>query len=161
MLTKLFKISKYIFIVSIVLCMALVISAILIAQFPSEKNATAFVFINQQKISVEVADTAQKRIQGLSGRNGLPRLSGMLFIFDPPESPTFWMKDMKFNLDIVFIRNGRVVDVFENIPYPKAHEQPQTVNPTHEIDRALELPVGTVKIVHIKVGDVVSFSNTQ
>src|SRR4030042_2564613 len=62
--------------------------------------------INGQKIFVEIADTPEKRSQGLSGRDNLSQNQGMLFIFNQPAIPSFWMKDMNFPLDFIWINNN-------------------------------------------------------
>lgn len=68
------------------------------------------------KINVEVVDTPEAREQGLSGRTGLKEGEGMLFVFDKPGRYGFWMKDMLFPIDMVWIsENGTVVYVEQNI----------------------------------------------
>ena len=68
---------------------------------------------------VELADTPDKRIRGLSGRVSLESGTGMLFIFEKPERFRFWMREMEITLDIVWIgSNCEVVDVSENVPFP-------------------------------------------
>lgn len=72
----------------------------------------------QQKThQVEVVNTVQTRKQGLSGRSSLGA-DGMLFVFAQPAQHQFWMKDMKFPLDFVWINQGQVVDLAQNIPAP-------------------------------------------
>lgn len=56
--------------------------------------------VGNKTILVEIADTEQKQTQGLSGRPQLTDNQGMLFNFGTSTMPTFWMKDMKFNLDL-------------------------------------------------------------
>jgi uncharacterized membrane protein (UPF0127 family) len=68
------------------------------------------------KLSLEVADTQESREQGLSGRAGIEGNDGMLFIFDGPGRYGFWMKDMHFAIDMVWVnKEGVVVYVEENI----------------------------------------------
>ena len=66
-------------------------------------------------IKAEVADTSASREQGLSGRKGLGKDKGMFFIFPLPGRYGFWMKDMVFPIDIIWINeNGVVVNMVEN-----------------------------------------------
>lgn len=66
-------------------------------------------------IKAEVADTSASREEGLSGRSGLRNGHGMLFVFDFPGRYGFWMKDMSFPIDMIWINeNGVVVNVVEN-----------------------------------------------
>lgn len=107
-------------------------------------------------ISVEIADTTPKRSQGLSGRESLPSGSGMLFVFDSPRKYQFWMKGMRFPLDMIFIRNGKVVDILENVPNPvlgTADKNLPVYQPTTEIDMVLEVNSGFVKQSDTRIGD--------
>ncbi|MCX6743404.1 MAG: DUF192 domain-containing protein, partial [Candidatus Parcubacteria bacterium] len=61
------------------------------------------VVIDGKSISVEVAKTPEQIVAGLSNRNNLGQNSGMLFVFSDKRYRFFWMKDMKFSLDIIWI----------------------------------------------------------
>ncbi len=114
----------------------------------------SFVEIGGRKIPVEVADTAISRMRGLSGRENLPENTGMLFVFDKPGKYTFWMKDMKFAIDIIWIENGRVVDIWENAQPPSRGEIP-SFTPEYPATYVLEVNAGFAKETDINVGDVV------
>lgn len=122
------------------------------------KNLPSSMIINKQTIFVELAWTGGERRQGLSGRESLAEDRGMLFIFSAPAVYPFWMNQMKFGLDFVFINGQEVVDLAENIPYPKEGEQPQSVIAKHGSDRVLEINAGMVQKWKIKIGDKVIFS---
>ena len=69
---------------------------------------------------VELAITPAERGQGLSGREELPQGTGMLFIFEGDQHLAFWMPDMNFPLDMVWIDSGcQVVDATLNAPVPE------------------------------------------
>lgn len=106
---------------------------------------------------VEIADTPEKRNQGLSGREVLGDNQGMLFIFDKPGNYPFWMKKMKFGLDFVFINGDRVVDIIESVAYPAAGEEPSAVISRQDFDRVLEINQGLVKKLDLKPGAQVQF----
>lgn len=66
-------------------------------------------------VSVEIADSPAGRAQGLMGRTELAPLSGMLFVYEQPQSAWFWMKDTALPLDMVFIDPAGVVrDIVAN-----------------------------------------------
>jgi uncharacterized membrane protein (UPF0127 family) len=73
----------------------------------------------------EVVNTKSSRMLGLSGRSKMLDGEGMLFIFDTPGKYGFWMKDMTFSLDILWInKNGVVVAVERGLTpetYPKTY----------------------------------------
>src|SRR3989338_5042145 len=65
--------------------------------------------ISNVKIKAELADTPEKRALGLSGRETLGNDEGMLFVFDEPNTRQFWMKNMNFALDIIWIDENKKV----------------------------------------------------
>jgi len=112
--------------------------------------------IGNATVVVEVATTLAEQAKGLSGRAALAPDAGMLFPLENDELAGFWMKGMEFPLDFVYIREGKVVNVKENV-------QP-TLNPTpffwHEgVDGVLEVNAGWVASNGIQIGDPVSVSS--
>ncbi len=78
---------------------------------------------NGKVLNTEVADTDVTRAQGLSGRDGLCVECGMLFIFPENGYYGFWMKDMNFNIDIVFLdENKQIVDIYKNADKNSYHQ---------------------------------------
>lgn len=119
---------------------------------PHAAQITA-IKIGRAQIQVEIADTPEKRAQGLSGREMLGVSQGMLFPMDESQVYAFWMKDMRFPLDIIWIRDGRVVDISESVPAPKAGELPASVRPREPVNYVLEVNAGFVEKKGISVGD--------
>lgn len=112
--------------------------------------------INDTVFNIEIADTELKQQQGLSGRSQLADLSGMLFVFSKPDKHQFWMKDMNFALDFIWIRGGKVVQINTNVlPPSQTQDHPQIVDAEVKIDQVLEVAAGTVDKYGIKVGDIV------
>lgn len=116
------------------------------------------ITIEQQKICVEVADTDEKRNLGLSGHAPLGSHEGMLFIFPTPEVHSFWMKEMLFPLDFVWIRDGKVADITQNVPAPDPKtplsELPH-YSPSVPVDQVLEINAGSIEAWGIATGDAV------
>lgn len=112
------------------------------------------VAIRAARITAEVTDTGARKQRGLSGRETLPPERGMLFLYDPPAQPGFWMPDMHFDLDIVWIREGRIVDLSLAVP----HEAPSPLpryRPREDVDTVLEVVAGTAGRHGWRIGDPV------
>lgn len=113
------------------------------------------VAVNNFSFDVEIADTLARREKGLSGRAELPEGEGMLFIFDTPGLYGFWMKDMQFPIDIIWIRGDRVVGFTENVPIPAGIFDLKTYYPPEPVDGVLEVGAGLVRDYSFKIGDPV------
>lgn len=112
--------------------------------------------INNRKIDIEIADTNAKREQGLSGRTSLCGNCGMLFVFDKPGIYPFWMKDMNFSLDFIFINQDKIVDIKENIS-PATY--PNIINSNFPHDKVLEVNAGYAANKNYKIGQTVALTN--
>ncbi|MDO8728958.1 MAG: DUF192 domain-containing protein [bacterium] len=117
------------------------------------RNETKIIKINDTSIKVEIVDTPETREQGLSDRETLSEGAGMLFIFDSPANYGFWMKDMKFAIDIVWIDEKSHVIGIEREVLPGTF--PQTFYPNQPVKYVLELPAGSTNRYNINIGAVV------
>jgi hypothetical protein len=104
-------------------------------------------------VTVEVAQTEAEKVQGLSDRDRLAPDRGMLFVFGAPVRPVIWMRGMRFPLDILWIRDGRVVDLARGAKAPAPGEDPQRFTPREDIQYVLEVPAGFAERHGIAVGD--------
>ena len=112
--------------------------------------------INNKTILVEIANTDAKREQGLSGRASLNPGSGMLFVFERPGLYGFWMKEMNFSLDIVWIdENGQVINIDKALE-PETY--PQVFYPVKPVKYVLELNAGESVKMGIDTDSKLSFS---
>lgn len=94
-------------------------------------------------IKAFVVSTKQDLVRGLSGRTSMKNNEGMFFVFTEPAMHIFWMKDMFFPIDIVWIdANMTVVSVTENIS-PDTY--PETFEPESPTLYVLELNAGKAK----------------
>ena len=122
---------------------------------PVRVSEVRTIQLNGQTIRVSVADTETAREQGLSGRSGLAADEGMLFVFSEDGKYAFWMKDMLFSIDILWLSgDGAVVYMAENVS-PDTY--PQNFQPLVSARYVLELPAGYAKEYNVVVGDLVRF----
>ncbi|EKD25527.1 MAG: hypothetical protein ACD_80C00031G0001 [uncultured bacterium (gcode 4)] len=148
--------SKKIIWLSAIICILIIITSLLLLS--NRKSQTGKpIFINNQRINVEIADTDSLRSKGLSGRKSLDQNAGMLFIFPKTAIYSFWMKEMNFPLDIIWINGETIEDITENIPNTKYKELSELplYSPKVPVDKVLEVNSGTVKLLNIKIGDKV------
>ncbi len=103
-------------------------------------------------VRVTVASSEPARERGLSGRRSLAADEGMLFIFDASDTYHFWMKEMRFPIDVVWIMNGAIADITTDLPVPVAGEEFPTFAPKVPIDRVLEVPAGFARAHGLKLG---------
>lgn len=118
---------------------------------------SAKVAINDHILLVNLAVTQREKERGLGGRRNLAPNRGMLFVYDHPEQFEFWMKDMRFPLDFIWISGKTIVDITRNVPSPLEGERPAAVKPAVAVDKVLEVNAGIVDRLGIQVGDRVIF----
>lgn len=144
------------------LSLVLVLSLIVYFYFYSEQTpptAQSKVRIGNVELTVDIADTPQLTAQGLSGREELPEEHGMFFIFPSSGIRSFWMKDMRFPIDIVWMDSSfRVVHITRNA---RPESFPETYAPDVPIQYVLEISAGAAEQHGIDVGDVAALTMSR
>ena len=120
---------------------------------PGSEKKTTPVLINGVSLRAEVAADPVARARGLSGRASLAEDEAMLFLFDVPNRYGFWMKGMRFPLDIFWIRNGVVADLEERVPPPAGDAPLPVYQPDIPADTVLETRAGFAAENNIRIGD--------
>lgn len=124
---------------------------------PTAGLSSQGITVGGAALTVEVASTDAARTQGLSGRESLAPGSGMLFTFRRPGLYQFWMKDMRFGLDFVWLAGSRVAEVVENVPPPTLEKpDPIRIRPQEPVTGVIEVPAGWVATHRITAGDSVT-----
>ena len=119
------------------------------------KTKTVKIFNNKASrkaklvLQVEMADTEQTLLSGLSYRKSLPEKHGMLFSFRAPQKGFFWGKNTFIPLDLIFIDNNRKIVQISQI---KSHDLTQIVSKVPVL-YAIELNQGTANKYGLQVGD--------
>lgn len=103
---------------------------------------------------VEIADTEAKKERGLGKRERLEPDQGMYFPFATANHWVFWMKDMRFPIDMIWIRDGKIVDIDASIPVSKLENlNLETYSPVDPADAVLELNAGAAQAIGARIGD--------
>jgi len=121
---------------------------------PLSGNLPNEITVGDSSFKVELATTLETRTRGLSNRAALPQNNGMLFAFNKPGTYGFWMKDMKFPLDIIWIADRKVAGFEKNVQ-PAGNNPKNTYFPPTPVTEVLEINAGLVDSLGIKAGDVV------
>lgn len=121
------------------------------------------VEIGENEFCLWVADSFEERKQGLSDTylgdfQSIREADGMIFLFDEPALQNFWMKDMLFDLDVLWIADGEILKIDIGIKAPDfSGEEPERMSSDpYAVSWVIELPSGSVNHFDIKVGDKVS-----
>ncbi len=109
------------------------------------------VRLRDATIAVTIADTREQMIQGLSLQKTLPPNSGVWFSFPESAPRGFWMKDMLFPIDIIWLNEHKTIVHIEHEVHPDSF--PQTFSPPVPAQFVLEVPAGLSKQNGLLVGD--------
>ncbi len=113
--------------------------------------------INGHVFSLYLAKTPQEQETGLAKFNKIDKNQGMLFIFKKADYYSFWMKNMRFPIDIIFIKDNKVVAVFQKVPV-SPNENPPVYTTKAKADKVLEINSGLTSEYKIKIGSKVRLS---
>src|SRR3989344_8647827 len=121
-------------------------------------NTTKRVRIGNNSLNGEIADSDIERAQGLSGKASLAENACMLFVFDAPGFYSFWMPNMNFPIDIIWIdEDWRVIGVVESAKPLRPNENTALYSPPNPIQYALEVNAGFSARHNIAVGQQIEF----
>lgn len=132
--------------------------ALTLASPPRQKIMCESILVtlpNGTHITAEIADTWSKRARGLSDRDSLAVNHGMLFLFDRADTHTFWMKDTRIPLDILWLNNGQIVDM--TTLQPESTTNTPQYTPRTPANTVLELNAGTAEANHLRVGETITW----
>lgn len=136
----------------IFIAVAAIIAIPIFAHFLFSKSETcgdgraALMRTANQTLKVSVSSTEAQQRKGLGGCAMLARKTGMYFPFSVTGPQTFWMKDMVIPLDMVWLKDGKVVGVTANIPFPPPGLTDALLPLYHspqDVDAVLEVGAGT------------------
>lgn len=125
--------------------------------FPNYEKKS--VLINGFKVSLAIASNEELRIKGLSGSEKLNENEGMLFLFDKPSKQGFWMNEMKYAIDIIWLdSNSSVVHIERNLEPCKIFLACPIYDPQVDSLYVIELSMGFVDRHSIKNGTIIDLN---
>lgn len=126
-----------------------------------EKPPVPTIVIRDKTYQIEIADSDNERVKGLSGRDQLASESGMLFVYETKDRYSFWMKGMRIPLDFVWIADSKIVDLSENVQVPLTDTYTPIIQPKVAVDKILEINAGEIKKNGFQIGDTVQLVLVQ
>lgn len=133
------------------IAIVLTVGLLLLLMWPKQPVLTA----NLARYKLEVVSTPQQREQGLSNRDYLARGAAMLFVYQAADAYCFWMKDMRFSLDIVWLDDAKKVVHIERNVSPATY--PHSLCPSKLARYVLEFNAGEAARIGLQPGTQVSF----
>ena len=107
-----------------------------------------------KNFALELADTPDEQVQGLSDRSSLAQDTGMLFVFYQSAIQCFWMKDMHMNIDMVWLdEKGKVLHIESDVS-PKTY--PKQFCPDEPSKYVLETNADVMKSLGVKPGEQIT-----
>ncbi|MDQ5957990.1 MAG: uncharacterized protein QG665_331 [Patescibacteria group bacterium] len=152
------KLKQTLFILAIALFLVVIF---LVLAGGKEKENITVVNIRDVEVPVVVRRTPEELRQGLSGTKSLADNAGMLFVMPEKARHSFWMPNMNFPLDLVWITGGRVVDITADVPNSFDPEHPIVYRPEVPVDYVLEVNAGFMARHGLKEGDEVELVGVE
>ena len=138
-------------------CMAFLVSVRSVADTNCTHEQISIYYQTQQQaiFCVELAINNEERQQGLMFRTGMELGDGMMFVYDQPQSVSFWMKNTSIPLDIIFADEaGVITKIFENArPFSTT-----SIFGGYDVQYVLEINAGLTKSLGIKTGGLIKHS---
>ncbi len=125
------------------------------------KKEKQIACINNNCFEVEVVRSIDGKKKGLSSRDNLEQKAGMLFIYEKEEVYSFWMKDMNFPLDILWInKNKEIVHIEKNTQLCTKDNCP-SLKPKEKALYILEINSGLTNKYNIKIGNELTLPKSK
>lgn len=121
----------------------------------STQDYKSRVVLGGKTFNVDVADNDYTMQKGLSGRKLIADNEGMIFIFGKLDKHGFWMKEMKFPIDIIWMDKNFVINHIESNVEPSTY--PTIFYPENNALYVLEVRAGQSSILGVKLGDKAQF----
>lgn len=137
----------------------IVLALVIVWKFYYNPQKFVAITINDRTFQAVLADEPQEWQRGLSGQS---KQFMMLFVFPDKQSRSFWMKDMRYPIDIVWLADGRVVGVTKDLSnvLPANDVRLPSYLPPQPVNMILEIPVDLRQNLglNIEAGDTININ---
>jgi len=126
----------------------------------TEKKESTQATIKDLVIQARIADEPKERNAGLADYSSLALGEGMLFVFDKNATYVFWMKNVEFAIDIIWIdEQKKIVDIAPNVPPEPNKDEEELIRykPKSDAKYVLEINAGLSSLHNLQIGDQVAF----
>ncbi len=124
---------------------------------PQKLPIEAITRLGRKSFNLEVARTSEEIALGMMFRDNIPNNRGMLFLLQNSHYVNFWMHNVYFPLDMIFLRDGKIKSVLMNIPPCLANPQYCPMyGPSTLIDQVIEIKGGEAAKLRLKINSSVS-----
>lgn len=120
--------------------------------FVFQSRPTATLVSGSYEYTLEIVASKAAQAKGLGGRESLAQDHGMLFVFDKPAKQCFWMKDMRFSIDIIWLDSAKKVT--SKVPNVSPDSYPMQYCGDATTKYVIELNAGEAKRAGIKLGNI-------
>lgn len=136
-----------------------IIFSIFILTACTQSQFTILEMPNGQEIKTKIAVTEKQKEIGLGFVEEMKGYQAMLFINEEPQRVSFWMKNMKFNLDIFYLDENKIVRevYFNQEPCPEKIECSKIVSASEKIKYILEIPAGMAEEYQLKINSQIKW----
>ncbi|MFA6307999.1 MAG: DUF192 domain-containing protein [Patescibacteria group bacterium] len=149
---------KFIIIFFIVIAALLYVAYYNLSYFNTQVSV---VEIKGHNFDTDVVQSFADIERGLSGRASMDDNQAMLFVFPDKQKRTFWMKEMNFAIDLLWIDGQQIVAYEKNMLAPvkdlSISELPRYTSP-QPVDKVLEIQAGLIDSLDIKIGDNININ---
>ena len=112
---------------------------------------TDYIYEKDKYLRLYIADEPLEKELGLMHVEKLNPNQGMIFVFNPPERVNFWMKNTLIPLDMIFIKDNKIIEIFEDV-LPCSLNRCPLYGSQEKIDYVIELNSGKAREIGFKIG---------
>jgi len=136
----------------LLLTLLIIILGLVVFLFSQKEKRFANIYLGGKIIRAEIVKRQREMAVGLSKYDDLNENQGMLFIFPVKTKPGFWMKNMKFAIDIIWLNENKIVDLTANL-LPPIGDDLRVYYPKEPVNKVLEVKAGFINRNNLKIGE--------